>query len=369
MQHYSRAGAVRMARFTSASPSRDDPRGGIFVCLDSRRTPESAQMALDLGLDSSLVSLPKELVEMTIGLVAEDEKSLPNVRLVCKLFKNLSEDYFHCAFLTHLHVAPTRKAFVRLLWTARLPELSRSVQAITVRYDNENFADSGALCSGMHERGKLHLLLETLDWFHRIGREVDLNVTFANPPLDAGSSVIRILYRVLGYVLFGYPVYGPPGVRSISLDIDDTSSAAYPILTDACEAREFTECYGLRFQDIWLRMAEIKALEELKVRFSKKGEKTQSPRELRIQQKDGRIHVGLHNLATWHFDIMGRMSIPNDVYLLDIQNCALDITKMWELINNGLGRSRMQHMILRNISLHDIHRGFNPPRVAVYAEV
>ncbi|KAG9853854.1 hypothetical protein KCU98_g3806, partial [Aureobasidium melanogenum] len=369
MQHYSRAGAARMARFTSAKHSHDGFRGGIFAYLDSRRTSESAQMALDLGPDSSLVFLPMELVEMIIGLVAEDEKSLPNVRLVCKLFKNLSEDYFHAAFLTHLHVAPTRKAFVRLLWTARRPDLVRSVQAITVLYDNENFAESGALCSGMHERGELHLLLETLDHFHRIGREVDLNVTVANPPLDAGSSVIRILYRVLGYVLYGYPVYGPPGVRTITLHIDDTSSAAYPILTDPNDARKLAVCYRSAFQDIWVRVAEIKALEEVKVRFSKRGEDTQSPRELRIQQKDGRIHVGLYNLATWHFDIMGRMSIFNDVYLLNIQNCALDISRMWELINNGLNRSRMQHMILRNVSLHDIHRGFNPPRVAVYPEV
>lgn len=326
-------------------------------------------MALKLGPDSSLVSLPMELVEMIIGLVAEDKKSLPNVRLVCKLFKDLSEDYFHRAFLTQLHVAPTRKAFVRLLWTARLPELSRSVQAITVLYDNENFAESGALCSGMHQKGKLDLLLETLEYLHRIGREVDLNVTVANPPLDAGSSVIRILYRVLGYVLFGYPVYGQPGVRSISLDIDDTSSAAYPILPNPSEARELAECYASRFQDIWVRMAEIMALKEVKVRFSKKGENTQSPRELNIQQKDGLIHVGMRNLATWHIDIMGRMSIFSKVYLLEFQNCALVLNRSGELMSNGLARSRIQHLILRNVSMHFISRQFNPPRLTAYPEV
>lgn len=307
-----------------------------------------------------------ELVEMIIGLVAEDEKSLPSVRLVCKLFKNLSKEYFHCAFLTHLHVAPTRRAFGRLLSTARNPELSTSVQAITVLYDNENFADSGALCSGMHERGKVDFFLETLEYFHRIGKEVDLNVTVANPPLDAGSSVIRILYRVLGYVLYGYPVYGPPGVRTITMHIDDTSSAAYPILTDPSEARELAVCYSAAFQDIWVRMAEIQALLEVKVRFSKKGEETQPPRELIIQHKEGFMHIGMRNLATWHIDIMGRMNVFYDVYLFDIQNCELDIRRVWDWFPS---HSRMQHLVLRNVGLHDIRRHFNPPRLFANREV
>ncbi|KAG9945957.1 hypothetical protein KCU85_g6882, partial [Aureobasidium melanogenum] len=366
MEHYSRA--ARMARFSSANRSQDGPaiEGGVFAYLDSRRTPEVAQMALKLGPDSSLVSLPMELVEMIIGLVAEDEKSLPSVRLVCKLFKNLSKEYFHCAFLTHLHVAPTRRAFGRLLSTARNPELSTSVQAITVLYDNENFADSGALCSGMHERGKVDFFLETLEYFHRIGKEVDLNVTVANPPLDAGSSVIRILYRVLGYVLYGYPVYGPPGVRTITMHIDDTSSAAYPILTDPSEARELAVCYSAAFQDIWVRMAEIQALLEVKVRFSKKGEETQPPRELIIQHKEGFMHIGMRNLATWHIDIMGRMNVFYDVYLFDIQNCELDIRRVWDWFPS---HSRMQHLVLRNVGLHDIRRHFNPPRLFANREV
>ncbi|KAH0373985.1 hypothetical protein KCU65_g407, partial [Aureobasidium melanogenum] len=339
--------------------------GGIFAYLNSRRTPETAQMALKLGPDSYLVSLPTELLEMIIALVAEDEKSLPNVRLVCKLFKDLSEDHFHCAFLAHLHVAPTRRAFGRLLSTSRRPDLVSSVGAITVLYDNENFAESGALCEGMHERGKLDFFLETLEYFHRIGREVDLNVTVASPPLDAGSSVIRILYRVLGYVLCGYPVYGPPGVRTITLHIDDTSRAAYPILANPNDARGLAECYRDRFENIWVRMAEITTLQEVKVRFSKKGEETKSPRELIIQQKEGFMHVGMYNLATWHFDIMGRMSIFSKVYLLDIQNCAFEVSKQSELMIRPSG---IQHLILRNVSLHMTYRSFNPPQVHVDRE-
>ncbi|KAG9671469.1 hypothetical protein KCU99_g4745, partial [Aureobasidium melanogenum] len=359
MQHYSRD--ARMARFTSTNRSHDGPRGGIFAYLDSYRIVETAQMALALGPDSRLASLPMELLQMIIKLVAEDEKSLPNVRLVCKLFKNLSEDDFHCAFLTDLRVAPARKAFVRLLWTARRPDLIRSVQAITISYDNENFAESGALCSGMHERGKLDLLLETLEYFHRIGREVDLIVTVAHPPLDASSSVIHILYQVLGYVLFGYPVYGPPGVRSISLDIDDTSSATFPIFTDPAEDRDRAEDFGPRFSDIWVRMAEIRTLEIVQVRFSKKHETTQAPRFLRIIQQDGKIHLSMQNLGLWHWDIMGRFTVFSEIYSLDIQNCSIDTCEYHELFYSPT----LRHVALHHVARYDVFRTFNPPMVHV----
>lgn len=318
-------------------------------------------MALKLGRDSSLVCLPTELLEMIIALVAEDEKSLPSVRLVCKLFKDLSKDYFHCAFLTHLHVAPTRRAFGRLLSTARNPELSPSVQAITVLYDNVDFAESGPLCTGMHERGKLDFFLETLEYFHRISREVDLNVKVANPPLDPGSSVIQILYRVLDYVLCGYPVYGPPGLRSISLDIDDTSSAAFPIMTNPSENRNFAEDFGPRFQHIWVRMAEIRTLEFVQVRFSKKNEITQAPRFLRIMQQDQNIHLSMQNLGLWHWDIMGKFTVFSEIHSLNIQNCAIDTCEYHELFYGP----KLQHVVLHHVAQYSVSRSFNPPMVHV----
>lgn len=335
--------------------------GGIFAYLDSRLTPGAAQMASKLGPDSTLVSLPMELVEMIIGLVAEDEKSLPNVRLVCKLFKDLSKDYFLRAFLTHLHVAPTRRAFGRLLSTARNPELSRSVQAITVLYDNDNFFESGALCSGMHEGGKLDFFLETLEYFHRIGREVDLNITVARTPLDARSSVIQILYRVLDYVPCGYPVYGPPGLRSISLDIDDTPSAAFPILTDPSKNRNLAEDFGPRFQDIWVRMAELRTLKFVQVKFSKKNEITQASRFLRIMQQDQNIHLSMQNLGLWHWDIMGKFTVFSEIHSLNIQNCAIDTCEYHELFYGP----KLQHVVLHHVAQYSVSRSFNPPMVHV----
>ncbi|KAK6001262.1 hypothetical protein QM012_002593 [Aureobasidium pullulans] len=355
MQHYS--SAARMGRFTSTRSSHEHP-SGIFAYLDSRRTPGSAQMALKLGPKSRLMSLPVELLQMIVDLVAEDKKDLPNFRLVCKLFEKLSENYFHRAFLVQLHVAPTRKAFRRLLWTARLPELSRSIQSITTLYDNEEFAEHGTLCSGVYARGKVDLLLETLEHLHHIGRRVDLIVTVAKPPLDPSSSVIAILHRVLGYLLFGYPVHGPPGVRNIFLDIDDTSSAALPILTDPSEQRFLAEDYGPRYHDIWARMIEIGTLEQVQVRFSRKGEKTQSLRHLTFLQRFGRIDAGMQNLGTWHFDIMGRMTIFSEVISMKIENCALESFDLPDLFNSQM----LQHLVLRNVSVFSTYRLFNPPR-------
>ncbi|KAG9570744.1 hypothetical protein KCU71_g1318, partial [Aureobasidium melanogenum] len=348
-----------MARFTSTNRSHDGPRGGIFAYLASRGIIESPQKPSRSGPRSRLLSLPMELVQIIIQLATDDKKTIQNVRLVCKLFNRLNEDRFHRAYLTELRVAPTSTAFTRLLWTARLPELSHTVQSITILYDNDNFVESGPLCSGMYKEGKVDLLLETLAHFHRVGRSVDLNVTVAKTPLDATSSVIGILYRVLGYVLFGCPEYDQPGVRNIFLDIDDTSSAALPILTDPSEHRDLAEDYGPRFQDIWTRMSEIGTLELVQLRFSKKGEETQPHRHLTFQQRYGRIDVGMQNLGTWHFDIMGRMTIFSDIFYMGIKNFALEISKEADWFHH----SRLQHLILRNVSVHDTHRLFNPPRI------
>lgn len=299
---------------------------------------------------------------MIVKLTIDDKKAIQSLRLACKFFNTLElvEKHFHLTYLAHLHVVPTEKAFTRLVWTVRLPELSHTIQSITILYDNENFAESGALCSGMHANGKGDLLLEALEHFYHIGRSVDLNVTVAKTPLDATSSIIGIMHQVLEHLLFGYPIFSPPGVRRIILDIDDTSSAAFPILTDPSEDRWLAKDYGPKFQSIWHRMIKIGHLEQVQIRFSKKGE-TQSLRHLTIAQNYGRLDVGMRNLGTWHFDIMGRMSIFSEVFYMAIDNCAFEATKEADLFN--FNKSRLQHMSLRNVSLMHTYRLWQPPRV------
>lgn len=316
-------------------------------------------MALDLGPDPSLVSLPMELVEMIIRLVAEDKKSLPNVRLVCKLFKKLSEGYFHRAFLTQLHVAPTQKAFTRLLWTARLPELSRTIQSITIPYDNINFAGSGALSAGAYVEGEVDLFLKTLEHFHQIGRHIDLNVTVVKTPLDSGCSVISVMYEVLVYVLFSYVGHGQRGVRSISLDIDDSLNSIYTVLAHPSQNRDRAEDFGPRFQRIWGHMLEHKILEFVQVRFSKKDEKPQFPRFFRISQKNDMIHLKMQCLTCWHWDIMGRFTVFSEIHSLHIQNCIIDTSEYHELFYG----SKLQHVFLHNVMQLNIWRSFDPPMV------
>ncbi|CAD0090194.1 unnamed protein product, partial [Aureobasidium mustum] len=364
MQHGSRA--ARMARFTSANHLKSGLGGGIFDYLSSHCSPEPPQMPSEPVSQSTLLSLPLELIQMIVKLTIDDKKAIQSLRLACKFFKTLElvEKHFRLTYLAHLHVAPTQKLSPDFcgrcdFLSSAIPSSPSLSSTITTTF----------LIRVPFALGKGDLLLEALEHFHHIGRTVDLNVTVAKPPLDGTSSVIGILYRVLEHVLVGYPVHDQPGVRNITLDIDDTSSAAFPILTDSSEDRKFAECYASRFQHIWTRIAELKALEEVRVRFSKRGEKTKSPRGLTIQQKNGRINVGMNNLSIWHFDIMGRMSIFTDVYWLGIQDCSFEIHQRNYLFNNSFSTSHLQHLVIQNVSLNILHRDFNPPRHDVNPEV
>ena len=303
--------------------------------------------------------MPMELIEKIIDFAAND-KSLPQVRLVCGLFESLSERHFHRAYLTHLHIDPTHEAFTRLLWTVQDPVLSDSVQSITVLYDNDDFSESGALCFGMYEEGNVDRLLRALDHFHRRGRTIDLNVKITKVPLDPTDSVISILYRVLVYVLFGH---GLRGLRSISLDIDDTSSAALPILTNPSQdGRYWAEEFGPRFERIWAHIRGLDDFKSIQVRFTKKGEKTDALRALTIAPKNRGISVSLQNLTIWHLEIMGRTNIFSEIHYLDIKNCALDSCPYRDFFNN----SKLRELFLQDVSLYSIFRRYNP--VSAYIE-
>jgi hypothetical protein len=65
-------------------------------------------------------------------------------------------------------------------------------------------------------------------------------------------------------------------------------------------------------------------------------------------------------LNTWHFDIMGRMSIFSEVHSLNIQNCALNSYDNPDLFNNP----NLRDLVLWNVSLCAVHRYIDHLNVA-----
>jgi hypothetical protein len=336
--------------------------GGIFAYLNSRRSIAPPQDLSEPVHSLDLLSMPTEVLQMITDYTLPDAKAVQSVRLTCKLFKRLTEQGFRQSHLTHLHVAPTYEAFTRLLWTAQRYDIGPLIQSITVVYDVEVDALSGALCSGMHDETGGDLLLRTLEHIRCTGRKVNLNITISEAPLDNTSSVISILYRVLKYVLFSRAGHS---VQKLSLDIDDTTSPVYPVYpitplsTEDMEDRYYAKDFGPKFQPIWKHMAQIKSLGEIRVRFSKKDE-TDSPRFLSIIRGKEGIHVRMQWLNTWHFDIMGRMSIFSEVHSLNIQNCALNSYDNPDLFNNP----NLRDLVLWNVSLCAVHRYIDHLNVA-----
>jgi hypothetical protein len=155
---------------------------------------------------------------MITDLTHHDTEALQSVRATCKPLKQLTDQHFCKAYLTHLRVFPTSKAFTRLLWTAQVPDLAANIESIAVNYDNKDGSPSGALCPGMWATGEVDLLLRTLEHFHRIGKQVSLIVAVVKTPLDNKSTIISILYQVLAYIVF---CHGGHGVKRLVLDFDD----------------------------------------------------------------------------------------------------------------------------------------------------
>jgi hypothetical protein len=303
--------------------------------------------------------MPTEVLQMITDYTLPDAESLQSLRATCKLFKRLTEQGFRQSHLTYLHVAPTYEAFTRLLWTARRSDIGPLIRSITVVYDVEDDALSGALCPGTCDEAGGDLLLQTLEHIRCTGRKVNLNVTISQALLDNTSSVISILYRVLIYVLFSRAGHN---VQKLFLDIDDTTSPLYPVypITPLLpEDRFYAKDFGPKFQCIWKHMAQIKSLGEVRVTFSKKDE-TDPPRFLSIVRVTEGIHVGMQWLNTWHFDIMGRMSIFSEVHSLNIQNCALNSLDNADLFN----KPNLRDLVLWNVSLCGIHRYIDHLNVA-----
>jgi hypothetical protein len=335
--------------------------GRIFAYLDAYLDSHSLVMSPQIEPEpvhrrSDLLSLPLEVVQMIVNNTFDDTETIQSVRASCKVLKQLSEKHFRQSYLTHLHVPSTREAFTRLLWTAKKFDLARQMQSITILFDNEDPTLSDTLCSVIHEI-EFDPLLRTLHHLHYAGKQIDLIVTIARTPLDNTSSVISIMHRVLDT-----PLFRSSGlrVRKLFLDIDDTTSPVYPDLKTEEEDRELAEDFGSKFQHIWTRMMETRTLNEIRIRFSKEGESSDSSkRYLRITRSHRGIHVSMRYLTTWHFDIMGRMNIFSDIFSLSIKNCILNSRHPDYLFKNP----NLQYLGLWNVGLCNVHRTFDPPTI------
>lgn len=300
---------------------------------------------------------------MIVNETSRDTKSLQNLRLSCKLLKGLSEKHFHEYYLTHLIVSPTSKALTRLSWTVQEPELAANIQSIVVTYDNTEPSASSAPYPGMWIVGEVDHLLRALSHLHHAGKQVDLIVKIAKTPVDGTCSIISIAYQVLAYVLFSY---GARGVKKLFLDFDDTTSTSFPVFHTSQQVQTLHDDFGPRFQRIWARIMQIKPLSEVRIRFSKKNQKTDPGMErfLAIVRYDRGIHLGMQFLSTWHFDMLGRMSIFNNVFSLNILNCALITRHRDDLFKNP----NLRDLILWNVCLYAVHRVVSPAFVTATAQ-
>ena len=297
--------------------------------------------------------MPLEVVQMIVNHTFQDTKSLQNVRLSCKLLKVLSKKHFRERYLTHLLISPTSKALTRLSWTVQEPELAANIQSITVTYNNTNVTHSDGLCPGLWIQGEVDHLLKALTHLHRTGKQVDLVVKIAQAPVDGTSTIISIAYPVLVYVLSSH---GAQGIKRLFLDFDDTASTHLPVYTTAQQM--LVEDFGPRYQRIWACIKRIKTFSEVRIRFTKKDEKTNSDSEryLTIVRYDTGIHLGMQFLTTWHFDMMGCMSIFNNIFSLTILNSALISRHRRDLFDNR----NLRGLVLWSVSLYDVHRSVNP---------
>lgn len=302
--------------------------------------------------------MPLEVVQMIVNETFHDTKSFQRVRATSKLFKELSEKHFRESYLTHLIVSPTTKALTRLSWTVQEPELAANIQSITVTYDNTDVTHSDGLCPGMWIRGEVDHLLSALRHLQRMGKQVDLVVKIAKTPTDGTGTIVSTAYPVLVYVLSGH---GAQGIKRLFLDFDDSASTHLPFYTTSQQMLTSVENFGLRYQRFWACIKRIKTFSEVRIRFSKKDEKTNldSERYLTIVRYNRGIHLGMQFLTTWHFDMMGCMSIFDNIFSLTIIHSALISRHRRDLFNNR----NLQVLVLWNASLYDVHRSVNPTSI------
>jgi hypothetical protein len=260
---------------------------------DTRVALASSQIIAEPVHSLDLHSLPTEVLQMIVDYTIQVTKSLQSVRAVCKLLEALSNRHFRKSHLTHLSIAPACEAFTRLSWTARIPELAVNIQSSTVNYDNQNPSLSGALCPGMWAKDKADLLLRALHHLHRNSKQINLIFRVAKTPLDGKASIISIMYQILIYVLF---YHGGYGVQKVFLDFDDTTSRAYPVIGTLPNTRASTKNYGPGYRHIWAHMMQSRVLAEIRIRFSKKDEQTDSSRYLAIERCQEGIHVRMERL-------------------------------------------------------------------------